>query len=126
MPVTIGRRELLAALGGAAAAWPLAARAQQHNGPVRLGFLPIGSPRNAYDRSLAEAFQEGLRRVGLIENQNIVLDVVWVGDDPDQAVATTPFRASVETISLMAVRVKTRWQAGREMTSTWSITLVTR
>jgi hypothetical protein len=49
-------------------------------GPVRLGFLPIGSPRNAYDRSLAEAFQEGLRRVGLIENQNIVLDVVWVGD----------------------------------------------
>jgi len=33
-----------------------------------------------------EAFQEGLRRVGLIENQNIVLDIVWVGDDPDRAV----------------------------------------
>ena len=120
------RREFITLMGAATAAWPIAARAQQHKGPVRLGFLPIGSPRNAYDRSLAKAFQEGLRRVGLIENQNIVLDVVWVGDDPDQAVATTPFRASVATISLMAVRVKTRWQAGREMTSTWSITLMTR
>ena len=67
------RRAFITLLGGAVAAWPLAARAQQHNGPVRLGFLPIGSPRNAYDTSLAEAFQEGLRRVGLIENQKIVL-----------------------------------------------------
>ena len=66
------RRQFITLLGGAAAAWPLAARAQPHKGPVRLGFLPIGSPRNAYDKSLAEAFQEGLRRVGLIENQNIV------------------------------------------------------
>src|SRR5215471_4605586 len=80
------RREFITLLGGAAA-WPITSRAQPHTGPVRLGFLPIGSPRNAYDRSLAEAFQEGLRQVGLIENQNIVLDVVWVGDDPDQAVS---------------------------------------
>jgi putative ABC transport system substrate-binding protein len=62
-------------------------RAQQHDGPVRIGFLPIGSPSNAYDSSLAHAFQQGLRQVGLIENRDIVLDVVWVGDDPDQAVS---------------------------------------
>jgi len=80
------RREFFTLLGGATA-WPIASRAQAHTGPVRLGFLPIGSPRNAYDRSLAEAFQEGLRRVGLVENENIVLDVVWVGDDPDGAVS---------------------------------------
>ena len=49
-------------------------------------FVPLGSPSNAYDRSLVEAFQQGLRQVGLIENRDIVLDVVWAGDDPDQAV----------------------------------------
>ena len=80
------RREFITLLGGAAA-WPLVARAQQGKGPVRLGFLPIGSPSNAYDKSLVEAFQQGLRRVGLIENKDIILDVVWVGDDPDQAVS---------------------------------------
>jgi putative tryptophan/tyrosine transport system substrate-binding protein len=79
------RREFIAGLGGAAA-WPVVARAQHQKGPIRLGFLPIGSPDNAYDRSLVEAFQQGLRQVGLVENQNIVLDVVWSGNDPDRAV----------------------------------------
>jgi putative ABC transport system substrate-binding protein len=80
------RREFITLLGGAAV-WPLAARAQQHRGPVRLAFIPLGSPSNPYDRSLVEAFQRGLRRVGLIENQDVALDVVWLGDRPDQAVS---------------------------------------
>jgi putative tryptophan/tyrosine transport system substrate-binding protein len=83
----IGRREFITLLGGAAAAWPIAARAQQANGPVRLGFLPLGSSSNAYDGSLVEAFRQGLRQVGLTENRDIVLDVVWIGGDPDQAVS---------------------------------------
>jgi putative ABC transport system substrate-binding protein len=78
------RRELIALLGATVATWPVAARTQQR--PVRLGFIPLGSPSNAYDRSLVHAFQQGLRRAGLIENQNIILDVIWSGDDPDQAV----------------------------------------
>jgi putative ABC transport system substrate-binding protein len=80
------RRDFITLVGGAAAAWPLAVRAQQSKGPVRLGFLPLGSPSNSYDRSLVEAFQQGLHQVGLIENRDIVLDVLWVGNDPDQAV----------------------------------------
>src|SRR5213080_508002 len=80
------RREFITLIGGAAVAWPLAARAQQSKGLVRLGFLPLGSPFNAYDQSLVEAFQQGLHRVGLIENRDIILDVVWISGDPDQAV----------------------------------------
>ena len=52
------RREFITLLGGAAA-WPLAARAQNTKNPVRLGFLPIGSPDNKYDQSLVEAFRQG-------------------------------------------------------------------
>jgi putative ABC transport system substrate-binding protein len=80
------RREFITLLGGAAAAWPMAAQAQQAKGPVQIGFLPLGSPSNAYDRSLVEAFQEGLRKAGLVENRDIVLDIVWSSGDPDQAV----------------------------------------
>src|SRR5262249_61644781 len=59
--VTIGRRELLAALGGAAAAWPLAARAQQADQVRRIGFLPGGgSERDAEWQAFVVAFKEGL------------------------------------------------------------------
>ena len=54
---------------------------------MRLGFVPFGSPSNAYDLSLVEAFRQGLNRVGLIENRDIILDVAWVSGNPDQAVS---------------------------------------
>jgi len=81
------RREFISLVGGVVVGWPLAARAQQNKNPVRLGFVPIGSPASAYDLSLVEAFRQGLRKVGLIENQNVFLDVAWVKSDPDQAVS---------------------------------------
>jgi len=82
----MGRREFVALLGGAAAAtWPLAARAQVGK-PVRIGVLPLGSPSNQYDQSLVEAFRQGLRQIGLVENRDIVLDVVWNNGDLDRAV----------------------------------------
>jgi putative ABC transport system substrate-binding protein len=82
----VKRREFITFVGGAAFAWPLAVRAQQAKRPVRIGFLPLGSPSRAYDRSLVEAFQQGLREAGLVENRDVVLDVAWVSGDPDQAV----------------------------------------
>jgi len=69
MTVTIGQRELLAALGGTAVAWPLATRAQQPT-PV-IGFLHQGSPEPL---SLMNAFRKGLSEVGLIEGQNVTIE----------------------------------------------------
>jgi ABC-type uncharacterized transport system substrate-binding protein len=104
------RREVMALLGGAAA-WPLAARAQQANRPVRIGMLPIGSPSNAYDRSLVEAFRQGLRQLGLVENRDIVLDVVWIEGDLDRAVTQVMQRGAellVPCGSTASVAVKRR------------------
>ena len=62
MTVTIGRRELLAALGGAAAAWPLAARAQQAAMPVQQTSQCHGSPHLA-------GFRQGLNEIGYVEGR---------------------------------------------------------
>jgi putative tryptophan/tyrosine transport system substrate-binding protein len=84
----VKRREFVTLLGGVAAAWPLAARAQQAKSPIRIGMLPLGSPSNPYDQSLVEAFRSGLRQAGLVEGRDIVLDIVWTtGGDADKAVA---------------------------------------
>jgi putative tryptophan/tyrosine transport system substrate-binding protein len=77
------RRNFISLVGGAAAAWPLAARAQQAENPIRIGFLPIGSSSNSYDRSLVEAFRQGLREVGVVENRHVVLDLVWIRNEPE-------------------------------------------
>jgi putative tryptophan/tyrosine transport system substrate-binding protein len=77
------RREFITFVGGAAAAWPLVAWAQQSEKPVRIGFLPLGSPSNTYDQSLVQAFREALRSAGLVENKDVTIDTVWVGNEAD-------------------------------------------
>ena len=108
----MNRRTFITLLGGAAVAWPLAARGQQAQKPIRIGVLPFGSPSNTYDRSLFEAFQSGLRQVGLVENRDIVIDVVWTGaGDPDQAVTDVIQRGAqllVPTGSSASVATKRR------------------
>ena len=80
------RREFITLIGGAAAGVPLAALAQQTKSPRRIGMLPIGSPSNAYDKSLVEAFQQGLRDLGIFENRDVVLDVIWSSGNLEVAV----------------------------------------
>src|SRR5689334_5265643 len=56
------------------AAWPLSAHADD---PARIGLLPLGSPSNAYDQSLVRAFRDGLRDIGLVEGQHVVVEAIW-------------------------------------------------
>ena len=111
----IGRRDFITLLGGAATAslaGCLAVQAQEAKRPVRIGLLPFGSPSNVYDRSLVEAFQTGLRQIGLVENHDIILDIVWTGPgDPGQAVTDLIQRGAqllVPTGSSASVATKRR------------------
>jgi len=83
MTVTIGRRELLAALGGAAAAWPLAARAQQPDRIRRIGVL-IGVAGDAETKSWVATFRNRLDELGWKVGANLQVEERWTAGDPDR------------------------------------------
>jgi len=71
----VKRRNFIMLLGGAAAAWPLAARAQQSGKVARLGWLRLGSAADFAGR--VEALRTGLRELGYVEGKDIVIEFRW-------------------------------------------------
>jgi putative tryptophan/tyrosine transport system substrate-binding protein len=96
----IKRRDFIALLGGAAAAWPLAARAQQPVVPV-VGFTHILSPENV--PHFVPAFRQGLKEQGFVEGQNLEVVYHWAHGQYDRLaeLAADLVRRQVAVIAAM-------------------------
>ena len=78
------RREFITLLGGAAAAWPLTARAQQGERMRRIGVLINLSESDSAEQKVVLAFRQGLRELGWEDGRDVRIDMRWGAGDPQR------------------------------------------
>src|SRR5262245_8271908 len=108
MTLTRGRLELLAALGGAAAAaWPVAARAQQGERMRRIGVLLPAAPDDAEFQSWVGAFLQVLAQSGWITGRNIRIETRWTKFDAEETLKYAAKLVALASDAIVATGIST-------------------
>jgi ABC-type uncharacterized transport system substrate-binding protein len=100
--VWLERREFITLLGGAAAAWPLAARAQQGEPMRRIGVLISSAADDPQSERQLATFEEGLKELGWIAGRNISIDTRLTAANPDRPEAYASELAALQPDVLVA------------------------
>jgi putative ABC transport system substrate-binding protein len=113
----VNRRALITLLGGAAATWPLAARAQQPRMPV-IGFLNAASPDGYAER--LRGFRQGLKDEGFVEGENVSVEYPWAENQIDRVpgMATELVRRQVAVTFELVINLEAAKAIGLTMPPT--------
>src|SRR5262245_41659949 len=109
------RREFISLLGGVAAAWPAAARAQRPAMPV-IGFLTILSADQ--DQGRAHAFRQGLAEAGFVDGRDVTIDYRWAAGGQPKLVAVSAEELVRRQVSVIVAGSDTAALAAKAATNT--------
>jgi putative ABC transport system substrate-binding protein len=103
----IKRRQFITLLGGAAAAWPLAARAQQGERVRRIGVLMAGDETDPVRKTYLSTFTQALAGLGWTDGRNLRMDLRWGGDETKRIRALAQELVGLQPDIILAYGVQT-------------------